>query len=472
MTLLPKSILLLLLLSPLTQASGQRGSRSFFRARAAISPEGATVAANQTSFLDSLPPFWKRLVRMEASPTVSHIASVSKAFAATAVGELVAEGKVDWDTTPVSQYLPEFQLKDPVLTSQLTFADLLSHRTPVPYIDIAWFRNEQPRRELIKQLRYLDMPSKLPREVNYHNTMYAVAGEAAANVAGLSYSELIKDAKNGIYEEGYMDPIPVSDAPAGDIYMNVVDLAKWGRVILKEGELDGKQVLDKASVQETLKPHNIYSAKARRPELAPTAGYGFGWVLDSYRGHTIMHHGGANPGYRSMVAFFPDDDLVVSILTNAGVTELPSLLPYYIADGILGSPQTVDWLGDQVLNRTKYIYDLHSSIENGNLPERIEGKPHNHALVDYTGEYTHPVFGKIVVTLQEDGSLFMKVRTLESKLEHYHYESFKGYVQDFSIRGKVFFTFFTGSNGRVESLEAALVMASEPEMYKKTESPK
>lgn len=173
-----------------------------------------------------------------------------------------------------------------------------------------------------------------------------------------------------------------------------------------------------------------------------------------------------------MVAFFPDDDLVVSILTNAGVTELPSLLPYYIADGILGSPQTVDWLGDQVLNRTKYIYDLHSSIENGNLPERIEGKPHNHALVDYTGEYTHPVFGKIVVTLQEDGSLFMKVRTLESKLEHYHYESFKGYVQDFSIRGKVFFTFFTGSNGRVESLEAALVMASEPEMYKKTESPK
>src|SRR5689334_2349527 len=54
---------------------------------------------------------------------------MSKAFTATAIGELVAEGKVDWDITPVSQYLPEFQLKDPVLTSQLTFADLLSHRT-------------------------------------------------------------------------------------------------------------------------------------------------------------------------------------------------------------------------------------------------------------------------------------------------------------------------------------------------------
>lgn len=173
-----------------------------------------------------------------------------------------------------------------------------------------------------------------------------------------------------------------------------------------------------------------------------------------------------------MIAFFPDDDLVVSILTNAGVTDLPANLPYYIADGILTLPQTVDWLDDRVLNRTKYIYDLHAMIENGGLPVRIEGKPHSHALVDYTGEYTHPVFGKIIVALQEDGSLFMKVRTLESKLEHYHYESFKGYVQDFSIRGNVFFTFFTGSNGCVESVEATLVLGSGPEVYKKMETSK
>ncbi|KAF9146911.1 hypothetical protein BG015_011477, partial [Linnemannia schmuckeri] len=233
------------------------------------------------------------------------------AVAATTVGELVAKGKVDWDTTPASHYLPEFLLKDLGLTSQLTFADLLSHRTP-------W-------RKAIKRLRYLDMPSKLLREVNYHNTMYAIAGEAAANVAGLTYAELIQakifdplelkdtglslpemakrpnfampyyaasfeDAKNGIYEEGYMDPILMSDALAGDIYMNVVDLAKWNRVILKEGELDGKQVLNKESVQETWKPHNIYSTKAHQPGFAPTIRYGLGWGLDSYKGHAIMHH--------------------------------------------------------------------------------------------------------------------------------------------------------------------------------------
>jgi CubicO group peptidase (beta-lactamase class C family) len=57
------------------------------------------------------------------------IGSLTKAFTATAIGELVAEGKMDWNETPVNTYLPEFQLKDPVLTSQLTLVDLLSHRT-------------------------------------------------------------------------------------------------------------------------------------------------------------------------------------------------------------------------------------------------------------------------------------------------------------------------------------------------------
>lgn len=60
---------------------------------------------------------------------MSHIASVTKAFTATAIGELVAEGKMDWDKTAVNNYLPEFELKDPVLTSQLTLTDMLAHRT-------------------------------------------------------------------------------------------------------------------------------------------------------------------------------------------------------------------------------------------------------------------------------------------------------------------------------------------------------
>jgi hypothetical protein len=43
---------------------------------------------------------------------------------------------MDWDETPVNKYLPEFELKDPILTSQLTLADMLSHRTVRPLTPI------------------------------------------------------------------------------------------------------------------------------------------------------------------------------------------------------------------------------------------------------------------------------------------------------------------------------------------------
>ncbi|KAG0328457.1 hypothetical protein BG000_000483 [Podila horticola] len=60
------------------------------------------------------------------------LGSVTKAFTATAVAEMVAEGELDW-ATPVNTYLPELETTDPILTSQLTLQDLLSHRTVFKY---------------------------------------------------------------------------------------------------------------------------------------------------------------------------------------------------------------------------------------------------------------------------------------------------------------------------------------------------
>ncbi|KAG0285056.1 hypothetical protein BGZ97_007953, partial [Linnemannia gamsii] len=58
--------------------------------------------------------------------TLQPVSSLTKTFTAAAIGELVAEGTLDWDTTPINKYLPDFQLKDPSLTSQITFTDLLA----------------------------------------------------------------------------------------------------------------------------------------------------------------------------------------------------------------------------------------------------------------------------------------------------------------------------------------------------------
>ena len=53
---------------------------------------------------------------------------MTKAMTAAMIGELVAEGKLDWDKTPVVEYVPTAKFS-PILTSELTLSDYLSHRT-------------------------------------------------------------------------------------------------------------------------------------------------------------------------------------------------------------------------------------------------------------------------------------------------------------------------------------------------------
>lgn len=56
------------------------------------------------------------------------IASMTKAMTAAMIGELVAEGKLDWDKTPMVEYVPEAKF-DPIVSAYLTLSDYLSHRT-------------------------------------------------------------------------------------------------------------------------------------------------------------------------------------------------------------------------------------------------------------------------------------------------------------------------------------------------------
>ncbi len=69
------------------------------------------------------------VVRPQAvdSHTVFRLASLSKAFAGTMAGLLVNDGSLRWDSK-VIDYVPGFHLVEPAYTSQVTVADLLSHR--------------------------------------------------------------------------------------------------------------------------------------------------------------------------------------------------------------------------------------------------------------------------------------------------------------------------------------------------------
>ena len=72
--------------------------------------------------------------------TVFAIASNSKAFTTAALAILIDEKKLNWDDK-VSKFLPDFQLYDPWVTSELTVRDLVTHRVGLDTLsgDLLWY---------------------------------------------------------------------------------------------------------------------------------------------------------------------------------------------------------------------------------------------------------------------------------------------------------------------------------------------
>ncbi|KAG0305151.1 hypothetical protein BGZ98_004535 [Dissophora globulifera] len=464
---------------------------------------GMSIAVLHKGELVMSEGFGKRNDKDPFTPeTVMSIASLTKAFTAAAIGELVAEGKMDWDKTPISKYLPDFELKDPLLTSQLTLVDLLSHRTPLPNIDLAAFRSTEPRRDFIKRLRHIDLDTKLSSTCNYNNIMYAVAGEAAASVAGVSYEAVVEtrileplglsntglsplqmkqrhpdnyampydatsfeNAQKGVFVKGYVDPIYMLDAPAGDIYSNVLDLAKWGRVVMKLGELDGKQVLNKESTEEILSAQTIMKRPRRSAEYAPAITYALGWILDTYKGQVVYKHNGSNPGYRSELIMFPDADLVIAQLANVNIAQLLTIGQYYIADEFPDLPRTQEWVPKLAVESTRTMYDFYTKENSGDYPERIKHRASSHELESFVGTYSNPVYGEVSVSLGEKEAvegvkrkeLHIQMRTLVGKLEHYHYDSFTTSMVDFVVRFESMVSFVTGEDGKISGFKMKII---------------
>ncbi|KAF9335523.1 hypothetical protein BG006_011294 [Podila minutissima] len=441
--------------------------------------------------------FGKRNKKDPFTPeTRSMLGSLTKAFTATTIGELVAEGKMDWDSTSINTYLPDFETIDPVLTSQLTLQDLLSHRTTFPSLDVSWFWGNETRRDLIRRIRHVPVNPKLRSTTNYNNVMYSVAGEAAANVAGVSIEQLVRDKifrplgfssmgftmdamskssnhalpyKAASYEDAVagrfielpLDGMAEKSAAAGDMYSSVLDLTRWGEAVRKGGVQNGKQVLSKEGIAATLTAHTIFNPALRDPDVGLSVQYGMGWVLGSYKGNNLYEHGGRVFGYMTDLAIFPNAELVVAVLTNSDVTGLPAYVKFQVADEVLGLRKTHDWLAVDAIATTAALYNIYDGLAKGNFPEKVPNKPPAHELGAYAGEYFHPGFGSIVVRLDED-ELHISYEAFKGVLTHYHFESFTTVLSHgTAVEIGQLLIFRTGANGKVSgvSIEAMSAQA-------------
>lgn len=455
---------------------------------------GAQVAIVQHGEVIYSKAFGYANLEREIPLTPGHIlpiGSSSKSFTATAIAMLVHDGKLDFDT-PIRTYMPEFELADPVATLQATPRDLLCHRTGLPRHDMMWFnRNDLDRKDLAENLiRHLPANTPFRSRWQYQNPMYAVLGHLIERVSGLPWERFIEErifAPLGIQEYSFRIPYPdesgkyaslytpdgegvnqenvplIIDAmgPAGSINLPADELAKWVAFNLNGGQAGGKALLDAALFKELHTPNIPYQLLPFELPERVNAGYALGWMVDYFRGNKVVDHGGNVNGGSAFVSLLPDQGIGCAILTNANSNLFGTALSMEIYDRCLGVDDGENWFRlcqegmDSLLMAMKgmltAIYDT-----------KLENKPYSHALEEYVGEYSHPAYGTIQITLQDD-HLHMQFNNNQMEMRHLHYDIFT-----FELFGGPHpASFATAVDGRIASVSIPFEPTVEPLVFVK-----
>ena len=89
------------------------------------------------------------------SETLFAMASTTKAMVAMSLGNLVDEGKLNWNDK-VLQHLPDFQLSDPYVANDARVKDLLTHNLGIANADMLWVLDSVSTKETLRRFAHTE----------------------------------------------------------------------------------------------------------------------------------------------------------------------------------------------------------------------------------------------------------------------------------------------------------------------------
>lgn len=412
--------------------------------------------------------------------TLFAIGSNSKSFTALAMGMLQDEGKLSIDE-PVLKYLPQYALSDAYITREITPRDLMSHRTGYFRGDAVWMGSGFSREEIIRRALYQPKSTSFRSMFGYNNINWLAAGLIVGQVSGLGWDAFVKQrlfAPLGMTASGTstselpaggdvatpharVDGKPVAIkyrnidnvGPAGSINSNVVDMAQYLRMHLRDGVYQGTPLISKKYHDQMQTPQTI--ASSGQDSLLPMVHfdtYGLGLWLRDWYGKKLVSHGGGIDGMLSQMAWVPEADVGVVVLTNTDGQNLQNALTYRIIDQLLGAPAR-DWSGIY-LAQSRQGERAQDSVRAALAAARLTGTKPSAALDRYAGTYEHPFYGQLRIERDGDGLVLKRSAEQWGKLDHWQVDTWQ--VQWNTSRNPgipTFALFRVDPNGKVGALE-------------------
>ncbi|KAI0327940.1 beta-lactamase/transpeptidase-like protein [Cubamyces sp. BRFM 1775] len=359
------------------------------------------------------------------------LASCSKAFLVTSIGLLMedyvhgrnvtplppAVDSFDWDTKMQDLLPGEWALEDEWASAKANLRDAFGHVTGLPRHDFS-YRPGDTAVDVVRRMRYLPPAYELREQWSYNNQMFMAGARIIEKYTSTPYGSFVtsriikplnmtsttyspsKAAKTGRLTETwtrgvrripfwFSDEVDDLFAGPGGAISSAEDMSKWLATLLNGG-VDPK-------TNDTIVPASTFTnmTAARAIESGVPAkdvsivGYGMGWFRMSYKGHDVVWHSGAIPGFSLLVAFLPGDNLGSVILANMDEKQNDTMsILYRVIEEALDLPQDVP-RSDNDITQTPM-----NQVDEVNNNEPL-AEPLPCELGRYTGTYTNIAYGNI-----------------------------------------------------------------------------
>lgn len=259
------------------------------------------------------------------------IASLSKAFTAMAVMQLVEAGKLNLDS-PIKQYIPSFKMADS-RADQITvrqFLNQTSGLSDMVYPELTFKQQPASTENTIENLKDVELAGNPGEKFRYHNPNYHVAARLVEVASQERFSDYL--------QKHIFSPLQMTHSsnhhstlefrknlPQGNIFLfgqplaihepnwfiegsagmvsTTSDLAKWLMMYLNKGTYNGQKLLSEQGIETmTTKPAN--------------SSYGLGWFIDDKKN---ISHSGVLWTYQAEQMILTKEGYGIVILFNSGI---------------------------------------------------------------------------------------------------------------------------------------------------------
>jgi CubicO group peptidase (beta-lactamase class C family) len=267
--------------------------------------------------------------------TKFRIGSLTKAFTAAAVPLLQQDGKLD-DDDLLERFIPDYPEGDRIfLRHLLSHTSGIANFTALPEYD-EYSQHPTTLLRTIEQFRDLPLEFEPGSRFRYSNSNYILLAYVIEQVAGSTYGEFLR--------QRIFEPLGMNDTGYDHNDPALPEMARGYAFEADSGELREASYIDMtvpggagglySTVRNLLIWHQaltddrLLTPASRALMFTPVRnGYGYGWGIQTAFADrlTISHQGGIN-GFLSVIWRFPDEDLVIVVLSNSISEETSRLM--------------------------------------------------------------------------------------------------------------------------------------------------